>query len=82
MSYMFQGNALFDSLTVYENIALPLLETTNLKKAEIDQRVMAQNRTDRTDRSIAQVSFGTIRRHAKTSGPGARTDNRSENGSL
>ncbi len=31
MSYMFQDNALFDSLTVYENIALPLRETTNLK---------------------------------------------------
>ncbi|MBP8696956.1 MAG: ATP-binding cassette domain-containing protein, partial [Syntrophobacterales bacterium] len=30
MSYMFQGNALFDSMTVFENIALPLLETTNL----------------------------------------------------
>ena len=24
ISYMFQGNALFDSLTVYDNIALPL----------------------------------------------------------
>ena len=23
MSYMFQDNALFDSMTVYENIALP-----------------------------------------------------------
>jgi phospholipid/cholesterol/gamma-HCH transport system ATP-binding protein len=42
ISYMFQGNALFDSLTVYDNIALPLRETTNLKKAEIHQRVMAR----------------------------------------
>jgi phospholipid/cholesterol/gamma-HCH transport system ATP-binding protein len=42
ISYMFQGNALFDSLTVYDNIALPLRETTNLKKAEIDRRVMAR----------------------------------------
>ncbi|MCX7816810.1 MAG: ATP-binding cassette domain-containing protein [Syntrophales bacterium] len=40
ISYMFQGNALFDSLTVYENIALPLRETTKLSKAEIDKRVM------------------------------------------
>lgn len=32
ISYMFQGNALFDSLTVYDNIAMPLRETTNLKK--------------------------------------------------
>ncbi len=42
MSYMFQGNALFDSLTVYENIALPLVETTNLKKDKIHRRVMAR----------------------------------------
>ena len=42
MSYMFQDNALFDSMTVYENIALPLRETTNLTKAEIDRRVMAR----------------------------------------
>jgi phospholipid/cholesterol/gamma-HCH transport system ATP-binding protein len=42
ISYMFQGNALFDSLTVYDNIALPLRETTNLKKAEIDRMVMAR----------------------------------------
>jgi phospholipid/cholesterol/gamma-HCH transport system ATP-binding protein len=40
MSYMFQDNALFDSMTVYENVALPLRETTNLGKAEIDRRVM------------------------------------------
>jgi phospholipid/cholesterol/gamma-HCH transport system ATP-binding protein len=42
MSYMFQDNALFDSMTVYENIALPLRETTSLKKAEIDRRVTAR----------------------------------------
>ena len=42
ISYMFQDNALFDSMTVYENIALPLRETTNLEKAEIDRRVMAR----------------------------------------
>ena len=42
ISYMFQDNALFDSLTVYENIALPLRETTKLSKTEIDSRVMAR----------------------------------------
>lgn len=40
MSYMFQDNALFDSMTVYENIALPLRETTNLSNAKIDSKVM------------------------------------------
>lgn len=42
MSYMFQGNALFDSMTVYENVATPIRETMNLSKAEIDRRVMAR----------------------------------------
>ena len=42
ISYMFQDNALFDSMTVYENIALPLRETTNLSKAKIDSMVMAR----------------------------------------
>ncbi len=42
ISYMFQSNALFGSMTVYENIALPLLENTNMKKSEIHDRVMAR----------------------------------------
>jgi phospholipid/cholesterol/gamma-HCH transport system ATP-binding protein len=42
ISYMFQNNALFDSMTVYDNIALPLREKTNLGKTEIDRRVMAR----------------------------------------
>ena len=42
ISYMFQNNALFDSLTVFENIALPLRQTTNLGKKEIDRKVMAR----------------------------------------
>jgi phospholipid/cholesterol/gamma-HCH transport system ATP-binding protein len=37
-SYMFQGNALFDSLTVCENVALPLKETTSLSEKEIRRR--------------------------------------------
>jgi phospholipid/cholesterol/gamma-HCH transport system ATP-binding protein len=42
ISYMFQGNALFDSMTVKENVALPLQEKTGLSRAEIDLRVMAR----------------------------------------
>jgi phospholipid/cholesterol/gamma-HCH transport system ATP-binding protein len=40
-SYMFQNNALFDSLTAFDNIALPLREATRLKPAEIKERVGA-----------------------------------------
>jgi phospholipid/cholesterol/gamma-HCH transport system ATP-binding protein len=39
LSYMFQDTALFDSMTVYDNIALPLKEATSLPKAEIQTRV-------------------------------------------
>lgn len=39
MSYMFQGMALFDSLTVFENIALPLRERLRLGEREVAQRV-------------------------------------------
>ncbi|CAB5136148.1 Phospholipid ABC transporter ATP-binding protein MlaF [Olavius algarvensis associated proteobacterium Delta 3] len=39
-SYMFQGSALFDSMTVYENVALPLKEKSRLKEAEIEKRVL------------------------------------------
>jgi len=38
-SYMFQNNALFDSMTVFENIALPLREKFAFKKAQIEEKV-------------------------------------------
>lgn len=37
-SFLFQSNALFDSLTSLENVALPLEQTTNLKNHEIRER--------------------------------------------
>ncbi len=40
LSYMFQNNALFDSLTIFENIALPLAERTRMSSAEIREKVM------------------------------------------
>ncbi len=55
MSYMFQDNALFDSMTVYDNIALPLRETTNLDRAEIDRRVTA--RIEQTELGDAAQKF-------------------------
>jgi phospholipid/cholesterol/gamma-HCH transport system ATP-binding protein len=36
-SYLFQGNALFDSLTALENVALPLEQTTRFGEREIAQ---------------------------------------------
>ena len=40
MGYVFQAAALFDSLTVHENVAYPLREHTNLEEAEIRERVV------------------------------------------
>lgn len=37
-SFLFQSNALFDSLTALENVALPLEQTTRLSNAEIQAR--------------------------------------------
>ena len=39
-SYMFQGTALFDSMNVYENIALPLKEKRGFKSAAIRPKVL------------------------------------------
>ena len=40
MGYVFQGAALFDSLTVYDNVAFPLREHTSLPASEIRNRVI------------------------------------------
>jgi phospholipid/cholesterol/gamma-HCH transport system ATP-binding protein len=37
---VFQGGALFDSMTVYDNVAFPLTEKTKLNKKEIHEKVM------------------------------------------
>lgn len=39
MGMVFQGAALFDSMTVFENIAYPLREHTELSEGDIEQRV-------------------------------------------
>mgnify|MGYP006275854195 FL=1 len=39
VNFMFQNNALFDSLNVHDNIALPLQEKTRLSKRDITARV-------------------------------------------
>ncbi len=41
MSYMFQNNALFDSMTVFENVAMPLRYTTKLRKKEIETKAIS-----------------------------------------
>ena len=63
---LFQGSALFDSLTVFENVALPLQERTKTSRDEIRERVMkslAQFDLDgHEDKYPAQLSGGMKKR--------------------
>src|SRR4030065_940115 len=66
ISYMFQNNALFDSMTVFDNIALPLRQTTNLSRKEIEQKVMARieqtELTEAVDKYPSELSGGMQKR--------------------
>jgi phospholipid/cholesterol/gamma-HCH transport system ATP-binding protein len=42
ISYMFQNNALFDSKTIYQNVAMPLRKFPRLTKSQIREKVMAR----------------------------------------
>jgi phospholipid/cholesterol/gamma-HCH transport system ATP-binding protein len=63
---LFQGVALFDSMTVFENVALPLEEKTRLSKKEIRQRVLESleqfGLTGHEDKFPAQLSGGMQKR--------------------
>ena len=67
-SYMFQGTALFDSMTVFENIALPLKERRIFPKATIIKKVREKlSQLDLkgvNDRYPAQISGGMKKRVA------------------
>jgi len=66
--YLFQANALFDSLTAFENIALPLEQTTRLRVSEIKETVMSAlknlNLEKFADHFPAQLSGGMQKRLA------------------
>lgn len=63
---LFQGAALFDSLTVFENIALPLRERTKLSDQEIRNKVTATleqlDLTGHDEKFPAQLSGGMKKR--------------------
>lgn len=42
VAYVFQNGALFDSMSVYNNLAYPLREHTKLSEKEIEKRVLEQ----------------------------------------
>ncbi len=68
ISYLFQHNALFDSMTVFENVALPLVQTTSLGRKEIAAKVMLRieqtELMDAMERYPAELSGGMQKRAA------------------
>lgn len=67
-SFLFQSNALFDSLTALENVALPLEQTTDLPDAEVRERSLEALRQleleAHCDRHPSQLSGGMQKRLA------------------
>jgi len=67
-SYMFQNNALFDSMTSAENVALPLLEASSLSRTEIREQVEAMLKhlelSDSAQRYPGELSGGMKKRVA------------------
>lgn len=66
IGYLFQSGALLAWLTVYENIALPLKETTKLKEREIDALVREAlekvGLEDAADKYPSEISGGMQKR--------------------
>ena len=67
-SYMFQGAALFDSMTVFDNIALPLVERKPGSDGELRSRVLEKMRQFELDgiedKYPSQISGGMKKRVA------------------
>ncbi len=68
VSYLFQSNALFDSMTIFDNIALPLKQTTTMSPREIQHKVMARleqtDLTEAADKYPSELSGGMQKRVA------------------
>jgi phospholipid/cholesterol/gamma-HCH transport system ATP-binding protein len=66
--FLFQGGALFDSMTVFDNVAFPLREKTRLREGEIRARVRAAleqvDLEEVDDKYPAQLSGGMAKRVA------------------
>lgn len=66
IGYLFQSGALLAWMTAYENVALPLVETTKLSEGEIDDKVMDALRAvgleDAADKYPSEMSGGMQKR--------------------
>jgi phospholipid/cholesterol/gamma-HCH transport system ATP-binding protein len=68
IAYLFQNNALLDSMTVFDNVAFPLRQTTNLGEVEIEKRVLKRiedlELTEAVDEYPSELSGGMQKRVA------------------
>ena len=66
--FLFQGGALFDSLTVFDNVAFPLREKTKLGETNIRDRVLSELKQvglyGSENKYPAEISGGMIKRAA------------------
>jgi phospholipid/cholesterol/gamma-HCH transport system ATP-binding protein len=66
--FLFQGGALFDSLTIFENVAFPLREKTTLEDGDIEKRVSSEleqvGLAGSEHKYPAELSGGMIKRAA------------------
>ena len=68
IGFVFQGGALFDSMTVYDNVAFPLREKTRLGEPDIRRKVMEElelvGLVGADEKFPAQLSGGMLKRVA------------------
>jgi len=66
--FLFQNGALFDSMTVYDNVAFPLREKSRLSEKEVRKQVLSEleqvGLTGAEDKYPAQLSGGMAKRAA------------------
>ncbi len=67
---LFQNGALFDSLTVGENVAFPLREKGDVNEKQIRSEVARALKIVDLPNQEEQMALRTKRRHAETRGPG------------
>jgi phospholipid/cholesterol/gamma-HCH transport system ATP-binding protein len=68
LSFLFQGGALFESMSIFDNVAFPLKEKLGLKKDEIRERVLKEldqvGLAGAEDKYPSQISGGMQKRAA------------------
>jgi phospholipid/cholesterol/gamma-HCH transport system ATP-binding protein len=66
LGFLFQSGALFDSMTVFDNVAFPLREKTKLSEQEIREKVMAEleqvGLLGSEEKYPSQISGGMVKR--------------------